>query len=112
VTDVSSGQTVIAIDGEYARDLLAKGCTLDLHPRVFGPGACAQTLLAKAPVLICQRRDATRFELIVRRSFADYLWRWLEEAAKEFGMAIVASVVVNEAPSAATIAAMGDRAMA
>jgi sarcosine oxidase subunit gamma len=111
VTDVSSGQTVIAVDGEYARDLLAKGCTLDLHPRVFGPGECAQTLLAKAPVLIHHRRDAPLFELVVRRSFADYLWRWLEEAAKEFGMTLMAPAV-SEAPHAATVAAVRDRAMA
>jgi sarcosine oxidase subunit gamma len=111
ITDISSGQTVIAIDGEHARDLLAKGCTLDLHPRVFRPGTCAQTLLAKAPVLIRHRPDAPLFELIVRRSFADYLWRWLEEAAKEFGMTIMAPAV-SEAPSASKVAALRDRAMA
>ena len=86
VTDVSGGQTVIALSGPHARDVLAKGCTLDLHPRVFGPGRCAQTLVAKSGALIRQRDKEPSFELIVRRSFADYLWRWLEDAAGEYGL--------------------------
>jgi sarcosine oxidase subunit gamma len=89
VTDVSSGFTLIAVGGARARDLLATGCSLDLHPRVFGPGRCAQTLLAEAGVLIRQRDESPVFELVVRRSFADYLWLWLEQAAKEFGMVVV-----------------------
>ena len=86
LTDVSGGQTVITLSGPHARDVLAKGCTLDLHPRVFGPGRCAQTLVAKSGALIRQRDKEPSFELIVRRSFADYLWRWLEDAAGEYGL--------------------------
>lgn len=77
VTVVSGGQTVIVLEGERAREVLARGCTLDLHPRVFGPGRCAQSLLGKAPILIRQVNDVPRFELIVRRSFADYVALWL-----------------------------------
>ena len=33
VVDVSGGQTVIGLSGGRARDVLAKGCTLDLHPQ-------------------------------------------------------------------------------
>lgn len=77
VTVVSGGQTVIVLEGERAREVLARGCTLDLHPRVFGPGRCAQSLLGKTPILIRQVNEKPRFELVVRRSFADYLWLWL-----------------------------------
>ena len=77
VTVVSGGQTVIVLEGERAREVLAHGCTLDLHPRVFGPGRCAQSLLGKAPILIRQVDDMPRFELVVRRSFADYVALWL-----------------------------------
>ncbi len=87
VTDVSGGQTVITLSGPHVRDVLAKGCTLDLHPRVFTSGRCAQTLISKAGALIRQRDDAF-FEIIVRRSFADYLWRWLEDAAGEYGLRV------------------------
>ncbi len=91
VTDVSGGQTVITLSGPHARDVLAKGCTLDLHPRVFAPGRCAQTLISKSGALLRQRDDAS-FEIIVRRSFADYLWHWLEDAAGEYGLKIEAAV--------------------
>ncbi len=87
VTDLSGGQTVLRLGGARLRDLLAKGCSLDLHPRRFRPGQCAQTLYAKAPVLL-RAVDAGTFEIIVRRSFADYLWRWLEDAGREYGLAV------------------------
>lgn len=91
VTDVSAQRTVIEVSGPYARDVLAKGCAIDLHPRAFGPGQCAQTLLARAQViLVC--RDATApgdslmgYWLMVRSSFARYLADWLADAAGEFG---------------------------
>jgi len=84
VTDVSAGQCAIAVSGPNARELLAKGCGLDLHPRSFGPGRCAQTLLAKASVLICQWNEPPGYELFVRRSYSEYLWRWLQAAARSF----------------------------
>ena len=89
VTDVTGGQTVITLSGPKARDVLAKGCPLDLHPSVFRPGDCAQTLLAKANVTIRCVDDAPSFELIVRRSFADYAALWLHDAALEYGAAVV-----------------------
>jgi len=85
-TDVSSGQTVLVVRGTDARDLLAKGCSLDLHPRVFGPGRCAQGIVGSVGVCIRQVDDAPTYELVVRRSFADFLWRWLLDAGAEFGL--------------------------
>lgn len=76
VTEIGHGQTIVVMDGPGARRVLAQGCPLDLHPRSFGPGRCAQSHLVKAGILIAQV-GAERFELVVRRSFADYLWRWL-----------------------------------
>lgn len=86
LTDVSGGQTVLHLSGLAARDLLAKGCPLDLHPRVFDVGQCAQSHLAKAPLLLRLVDRTPCFELIVRRSFADYVWAWLDAAAAEFGL--------------------------
>lgn len=89
VTEVGGGQTIITLSGQNARDLLAKGCPLDLHPREFGPGHCAQSHLGKAPILIRQIDAEPTFELIARRSFADYLWCWLEDASEEYGLAVI-----------------------
>ena len=94
VIDIGESRTCIQVSGPNARDLIAKGCPLDLHPRVFGPGACAQTLLAKAGVMLHmvsgdRARGGPAYNLYVVRSFADYLWRWLEDAAQEYGVAVV-----------------------
>jgi sarcosine oxidase subunit gamma len=86
MTNVSGGQTVVVLGGANVRDVLAKGCPLDLHPRAFGDGQCAQTHLAKAPILIRPLERATAYEIVVRRSFAGYFRVWLEDAAAEFGM--------------------------
>ena len=90
VNDLSGGQTVVRVQGTHARDVLSKGCPLDLHPRVFGPGQCAQSHISKTMALIRQIDDTPTYDVIVRRSFADYLARWLEEAAQEYGLAVIA----------------------
>ena len=88
VTDVTHNQTVIRIRGNRALDVLRKGCSLDLHPTVFGPGCCAQTLLAKVGILIRWVDRSPAFDLIIRRSFAEYLALWLRDAAEEYGLVV------------------------
>lgn len=84
VTDISGGMISMTLRGDPVGDLLAKGCTLDLDPNQFIAGACAQTGLAKANVLIARISEPERFEIFVRRSFADYLLQWLNHAGREF----------------------------
>jgi sarcosine oxidase subunit gamma len=81
--DVSAQRTVLELSGPLARAVLAHGCSLDLHPRVFGPGSCAQTMLAKAQVVLHQTEPET-YRILVRGSFADYLVRWLLDAMTEY----------------------------
>lgn len=83
VNDLSGGQVSYRLSGSGASQLLSKGCALDLHPSVFGPEACAQTGLAKASVIIRPLQGESGFDVIVRRSFSDYLWRWLLRAGRE-----------------------------
>ena len=89
VTDVSGGQTIINIRGPHAGDVLSKSCTLDLHPRFFGPGQCAQTNIAKATATIRQLDESPSYDIIVRRSFADHLARWLKDASQEYGVVLI-----------------------
>jgi sarcosine oxidase subunit gamma len=77
--DLSANRTAIEVAGPRVRDLLAAGCSLDLHPRAFGPGRCAQTMVARAQVVL-EARDADAFRLFVRGSFAAYLASWLIDA--------------------------------
>jgi sarcosine oxidase subunit gamma len=92
ITEVTDGRVAFRVAGPSARDVLAKGCPLDLHPRAFPPGSCAQSLLAKASVLIHLLDDdperGPSFDVYVARSFAYYSWTWLEDAAREYGVLI------------------------
>jgi sarcosine oxidase subunit gamma len=85
VVDLSAHRTTIDVRGPLARDLLAKGCSLDLHPSVFPPDRCAQVLLARAPVLLHPHEDAAGLRLLVRSSYAGYVADWLLDACVEYG---------------------------
>jgi sarcosine oxidase subunit gamma len=82
IVDVSANRTVLEIRGSKATDLLAQGISIDLGSRSFGPDCCAQTLLAKAQVII-ERRDETAFRVYTRTSFASYVASWLLDDAAE-----------------------------
>jgi sarcosine oxidase subunit gamma len=85
VTDVSAQRTTLLVAGPRARDLLAHGCSLDLHPRAFGTGRCAQTTLGRAQIVLVARDEpGAGFWVLVRSSFAGYLADWLLDAAKEY----------------------------
>jgi sarcosine oxidase subunit gamma len=84
VVDNSSGLTTLHITGDNAAALLATDCPLDLHPREFKPGQCAQTRLSKAGMTLSPLANGKGFEVIIRRSFADYLLLWLQDAAVAF----------------------------
>jgi sarcosine oxidase subunit gamma len=101
VVDLSGGQTLIAIGGDHAADVLAKGTPLDLHSRAFGTGRCARTLIAKSAAFIRVIEPGQAFEVVVRRSFADYLWQWLRDAADEYGCQVLApqpSLALTQTP--------------
>jgi len=82
VTDVSANRTLLEIRGAKARVRLAHGIAIDLDPRSFGPVRCAQTLLAKAQVII-ECRDESGLILYVRASFATYAADWLLDGLAE-----------------------------
>ena len=89
VTDVSGGQILLQLSGPDVSEILAKGCTLDFHSTKFSPGNCAQSGLAKTNILIGLVDEQPIYEIIVRRSFSEYLVLWLKHAAGEHGVAII-----------------------
>lgn len=82
VNDLSGGQIALRLRGGAVPEVLAKGCTLDLHPDVFTAGSCAQSSLGKANVLLGRRHADGQYHLIVRRSFSGYVVKWLTHAAE------------------------------
>jgi len=84
VVDVSGQRTTVSLTGEHARDVLAGGCSTDLHPSAFRRGAAAQTALGRTAVVLLALDDtATSYQILVRSSFAQYLATWLLDAAVE-----------------------------
>ena len=81
--DVSAQRIGLHISGPRARDVLAKGCSIDLHPQVFVPGRSAQTTLGQAGVVLIAL-GGDEFALLVRASFAGYLATWLLDAGLEY----------------------------
>ena len=88
--DVSESRAIIALKGPKAREVLMRGVTVDLHPREFRVGQCAQTGVSRANALIHLVDDTPTYELYVLKSFSDYLWRWLEQVAADFKLAVEA----------------------
>jgi sarcosine oxidase subunit gamma len=91
VVDQSHGRAVLRLAGPRARDVLAKGCRLDLHPRAFTPGMCAQTVIAQVSVLLHQSDETPTYDLHVPAGYAVDFLEWLTSSATEFGFRTEAS---------------------
>lgn len=84
VTDVSDSLVTFWIEGTEAQALLARGCGLDLSATAFGNQACTRTRLAQLPVVI-RRATSERFECLVDRSAAQWLYDWMLDAVAGMG---------------------------
>jgi heterotetrameric sarcosine oxidase gamma subunit len=98
VVDQSHGRTVLRLAGRRARDVLAKGCRLDLHPRVFRPGMCAQTVIAQVAVLLDQGDERPTYDLYLFPGYALDFLEWLTSSAAEFERRPVPSQPISTLP--------------
>lgn len=90
VVDQTGGRLLLRLAGPRARDTLAKGCRVDLHPRVFAAGAAVVTPIAHTPTVVILRDAAPTFDLVVPGSLAEPFAEWLIEAATEHGVLVEA----------------------
>lgn len=84
ITDVSDLRAAFELSGPHAREVLQKGCAVDLHPRAFDSGSCVNAALVRVRVTLRQMDAAPTYEVLVERSFAGYLQDWLRDAALEY----------------------------
>lgn len=87
VVNVSGAQTVITVEGADAEEMLKKCTPYDIHISHMPVGKVVTSLFGKAQAVI-RRTGEQSFELIIRRSFADYCWLWLQDACGEFGFTV------------------------
>jgi sarcosine oxidase subunit gamma len=81
--DVSASRVAYALLGVRAADVLAAFCPLDLHPRAFPAGTCAQSVFGRVNALY--RRVEGGFVVLVARSFGRDVWHGLSSVAREYG---------------------------
>jgi sarcosine oxidase subunit gamma len=84
LVDVGHRQGAILLSGPEATAALNAGCPLDFDPDAFPIGMCTRTVLGKTEIVLW-RTGATAFRIEAGRSFLPYVWRFLEEASREFG---------------------------
>lgn len=87
-SEQGDGRALVEIAGRSARDVLAKGIAIDLHPSVFTPGCTAVTALSHLSVQLWQTDDAPTYVLSAPRTVAGHVWEWLVDSAAEFGCEI------------------------
>ena len=75
--DVSASRIAWTVSGEGAARVLQKTCPLDLHPRHFAVGQCAQSMLGHINCLVYKMDAAPTFIVLVARSFAADAWTTL-----------------------------------
>lgn len=80
VVDVSSMYVRIRLSGPEAREVLAQGVSIDLHPRAFPPGTAARTGFAKTTAQIHCVDASPTFIITVFRSYRQYAVDWLRVA--------------------------------
>ncbi len=82
--DISHRNTAIIISGKAVEDVLNAGCPRDLSLDAFPPGSCSRTLFGKIEIILWRLTD-DRFHIEVWRSYSEYLWAYLLDAAKDTG---------------------------
>lgn len=85
VVDNSGGLTTVYLSGREHVTLLRHVSVYDIES--IGPGQVIGTVCTKAAMTV-YRHDSHGLFVIFRRSFADYVWRLLETAARPYGLGI------------------------
>ena len=89
VFDQSGSRVLLELRGSRVRDVLAKGMSIDLHPRAFKTGDVAVTTASHLAVHLWQVADEPVYRLLVVRTWFDSLWRWLAASAAEYGCEVL-----------------------
>lgn len=79
---ISHRNIAISVTGEGAANTMNSGCPQDLSLAAFPVGACSRTILGKVEIVLVRTgEDAFRVECW--RSFSDYVFTFLTEAARD-----------------------------
>ena len=88
ISDQSHARAALRVSGARAREVLAKGSIVDLHPSVIPVGTTALTSFAHIGVQLWRTEDGPEgvvFEILAARSMAGSFWSWFAASVAEFG---------------------------
>ena len=80
ITNVTDHWIMINLSGTKIFEMLSAGCPFNFNNFKNSKGAVAQTLLNHIDVII-HTKNINDLNLFVRRSFANHLWSWINDAA-------------------------------
>ena len=80
--DVSHRNVGIVVEGEGAEATIAAGCPQDVSLQAFPVGACSRTVLGKIEIVLWRTAEM-QFRVECWRSFSDYAFTFLTEAARD-----------------------------
>jgi sarcosine oxidase subunit gamma len=90
--ELSSAITVLHLAGPAVREVLARGCRLDLHDAAFPSGSVASTHMAQVPVTLAALPAG--WLLLTPSTTARHFRDWLSSTAGPFGLALRPGVTV------------------
>jgi sarcosine oxidase subunit gamma len=70
---VSDMYVRIEVSGPEARDVLAQGCSINLHPEHFAVGAATSTEIFGVSMILCHEDESPSFTAYVDRSYVDFV---------------------------------------
>ena len=79
---ISHRNVGIAVSGPAAAATVNSGCPQDLSLAVFPAGACSRTVLGKSEIVLWRTAE-DEFHVECWRSFSDYVFTFLSEAARD-----------------------------
>ena len=84
ITDISHSRTVIQIQGVQAREIIKKGCPININE--FKKNNCAGTVFHGITILVdLIDSEPDTFNLLTLRSFGESFYHHVTDAALEFG---------------------------
>lgn len=99
--ELSSALTVLHLAGPAVREVLARGCRLDLHQDAFASGSAASTQMAQVPVTLAALPAG--WLLLTPSTTARHFREWLTVTAGPFGLAprtdVTVATLLGEMPA-------------
>ena len=87
IVNNSGGYVVLQLSGDKVLDLLKKCTPYNVEEENFPVGKVVSTIFAKTQAVIV-RKNKQKWEIIIRRSFAEYVFSWLIDGGKEYGIKV------------------------